>query len=197
MNPTASLRISIPPNQLALTAALDNPRVLSSYIPEPSGAELSPEPGQRRAPTPSPAPPASLLRPRLLLGGAAATAPAFLAAHGVTHVLNCLGPSHEAPGGHATLSLALADCETQRIDFAPALAFLRNALQDPGAVVLLHCWAGVSRSAAVAAAHLMATEGLRMEEALAQVRAARPRAAPNAAFLAQLVELEAALWGPA
>ncbi len=87
------LRISIPSSQSALNAALDNPRVLRSYIPEATGET---PPGPRRAPTPSPAPPASLLRPRLLLGGAAAASPAFLAAHGVTHVLNCLSPNHEA-----------------------------------------------------------------------------------------------------
>ena len=191
------LRISIPAHQHALSAALDHPRVFAAYTPDVCDAPCSPQLALRPPPLPSPTPPpASQLRPRLYLGDVSAASPAFLSAHGVTHVLNALGEAHACPGAHVTLSLGLLDCETQPLDFAAPLHFIRSALHSsPHSVVLIHCFAGVSRSAALAMAWLMASERLRMEEALRVVRSARPRAAPNAAFLAQLVALEGALWG--
>jgi dual specificity phosphatase 12 len=55
--------------------------------------------------------------------------------------------------------------------------------------VLVHCQAGVSRSAAVVVAHVMRTRGVDPDEALAIVRAAHPAADPNPGFRTQL-----ALW---
>jgi len=73
-----------------------------------------------------------------------------------------------------------------------ALAFIRGALEGGrggsgrDGAVLVHCYAGRSRSAALAAAHLVADRGLSLRQALGTVCAARPGAAPNAGFLAQL-----------
>ena len=58
-----------------------------------------------------------------------------------------------------------------------------------GGGVLVHCHAGVSRSAAVVTAHVMRTRRLDPDEALAVVRAAHPAADPNPGFRTQL-----ALW---
>jgi len=52
--------------------------------------------------------------------------------------------------------------------------------------VLVHCFAGQSRSVALVLAYLVMERGLRQEEALALVRKARPGAAPNAGFMRQL-----------
>ena len=52
--------------------------------------------------------------------------------------------------------------------------------------VLVHCFAGQSRSAALTMAYLMAREGLGLLDAWAVARAARPCARPNPGFLAQL-----------
>jgi len=62
--------------------------------------------------------------------------------------------------------------------------------------VLVHCYAGVSRSAALVAAHLMTRLGLSLTEAMARVRAARPEADPNPGFVAQLRRLEGRLRTP-
>lgn len=76
-----------------------------------------------------------------------------------------------------------------------AVAFITAALQPGGSGrVLVHCAQGVSRSAAVAAAYLMAASagaaggagGLDPEAALGTLRRACPAAAPNDGFMAQL-----------
>lgn len=43
-----------------------------------------------------------------------------------------------------------------------------------GRTVLVHCYAGISRSATVVAAYLMKTHGISVDEAIARVRAGKP-----------------------
>ena len=52
--------------------------------------------------------------------------------------------------------------------------------------MLVHCFAGQSRSVALVLAYLVMERGLRLEDALALVRKARPGACPNAGFMRQL-----------
>jgi hypothetical protein len=59
------------------------------------------------------------------------------------------------------------------------------------AAVLVHCVAGVSRSASVVCAHLMRSCSMSLLQAISAVRAARPVAMPNAGFWRTLWELEA------
>ena len=56
--------------------------------------------------------------------------------------------------------------------------------------ILVHCIAGISRSAAVVTAYIMCREHLGFSQALALVKAQRPRASPNAGFCEQLKVLE-------
>ncbi|KAJ9459322.1 hypothetical protein DIPPA_22675 [Diplonema papillatum] len=64
------------------------------------------------------------------------------------------------------------------------------------AYVLVHCRAGVSRSAAMVACHLMRTAGLGCADALQQIRDARPWISPNSAFVRQLDIFDAVLHRP-
>lgn len=71
-----------------------------------------------------------------------------------------------------------------------------NAFIDEGrrhGRVLVHCFAGQSRSAALAIAYLMATQRLGLLDAWAAARRARPCARPNAGFLSQLARYGRAL----
>ena len=62
--------------------------------------------------------------------------------------------------------------------------------------MLVHCYAGQSRSAALVIAHLLAAApGLGLAEAWAAVRAARPCARPNPGFLRQLAAYAQSLAG--
>lgn len=55
-----------------------------------------------------------------------------------------------------------------------------------GGCVLVHCQAGVSRSATVLAAYLMKAHSIEPSEAIARIRAQRPCVSPNSGFLHQL-----------
>lgn len=70
-----------------------------------------------------------------------------------------------------------------------ACAFVSTALAGGGAV-LVHCFAGRSRSVAVVVAYLVAHGGLSLDAALAKVVAVRPHAAPNDGFMAALRKWE-------
>lgn len=56
--------------------------------------------------------------------------------------------------------------------------------------MLVHCLMGRSRSAAMVLGYLVAHHGLTLEEALYQLRQARPHVQPNRGFLRQLRDFE-------
>jgi len=56
--------------------------------------------------------------------------------------------------------------------------------------VVVHCWAGVSRSPTIVLAYLMRSKGMKLPEALKLVRDRRNIIAPNEGFLARLMVLE-------
>ncbi|KAK9809664.1 hypothetical protein WJX73_001963 [Symbiochloris irregularis] len=75
------------------------------------------------------------------------------------------------------------------VHFPKAIAFIAEARSEGGAV-LVHCFAGVSRSVTLVTAYLMKTEGLSRDDALDSVRQARSCADPNAGFRRQLQQWE-------
>ncbi|KAF6745368.1 phosphatases II [Ephemerocybe angulata] len=71
------------------------------------------------------------------------------------------------------------------VHFPPSIAFIGSELAK-GRGVLVHCQAGISRSATIVAAYLMKTRNLNPQAALKMVRDARPIISPNPGFLEQL-----------
>jgi hypothetical protein len=82
---------------------------------------------------------------------------------------------------------------------APSLDWLRRQVdfiteqRHAGRPVFVHCRAGISRGGMVVTAYLMARDGCTRDEALAVIRAQRPRVGPNPAFMERLLEWEASL----
>jgi len=56
--------------------------------------------------------------------------------------------------------------------------------------VLVHCYAGQSRSSTLLAAYLVAERGMELGEALHKIQEARPSVCPNLGFILQLKQLE-------
>ncbi|KAG5474249.1 hypothetical protein LSCM1_03027 [Leishmania martiniquensis] len=69
--------------------------------------------------------------------------------------------------------------------FEDAFSFIDEARSHKKGV-LIHCFAGLSRSVTIAVAYLMHLKGITRDEALALVRLARPAARPNDGFLREL-----------
>lgn len=72
--------------------------------------------------------------------------------------------------------------------FEDASEFIHIAVESEG-VVLVHCNAGVSRSASVVIAFLILKTGISFEEALKLVKEKRPAIQPNSGFVEQLRKL--------
>jgi protein-tyrosine phosphatase len=69
--------------------------------------------------------------------------------------------------------------------FDECVDFIQRAIAD-GGNILVHCLAGVSRSATIVAAYLMKVDGLGLDEALQHIRKRRPLINPNPGFISQL-----------
>eukprot|EP01017_Pseudomicrothorax_dubius_P026315 TRINITY_DN2926_c0_g1_i6.p1 TRINITY_DN2926_c0_g1~~TRINITY_DN2926_c0_g1_i6.p1 ORF type:complete len:110 (+),score=16.36 TRINITY_DN2926_c0_g1_i6:398-727(+) len=73
--------------------------------------------------------------------------------------------------------------------FNESIEFI-NLARSRGENVLVHCYAGISRSATIVIAYLLREYKYRLEEALAYVVAKRSIVKPNDGFYYQLVEFE-------
>ena len=131
--------------------------------------------------------------PHLYLGPRSSTAPASALASGITHIISI---GSKPQGGDTSISyhrIGLLDTPSASLRTPAHLASeIINAARAgrPDAKVLVHCVAGVSRSPAVIAAHLILEEDMSLRDALAKLVGARPAVRPNDGFLAQLKELE-------
>lgn len=108
-----------------------------------------------------------------------------LAARGVTHVLSLVPlASHVAERLAASVRISVQPMlddnqEMLLLRLNALFAFLDEAAAMPGAVTLVHCHAGSSRSGAVVIAFLMRTRRMSFADALRFVRARRPCVDPN------------------
>ncbi|KAG0706920.1 hypothetical protein DFH29DRAFT_899046 [Suillus ampliporus] len=71
------------------------------------------------------------------------------------------------------------------VHFLPSISFIQNEL-DKGRGVLVHCGAGISRSATIVAAYLMYSLKLDPASAVDMIREVRPIVEPNEGFMEQL-----------
>lgn len=135
----------------------------------------------------------------VFIGGYRAAAdPAHVKALGVTHILKLFADDPSYPGGrhrhpgvtyHVVSADDVADFPLDQ-HFAACLQFIQRAIRE-GGKILVHCHAGISRSATVVLLHLMVDSGLPLDAAFARLRAARPIVNPNPGFWAMLQDVDA------
>ncbi|XP_033633507.1 dual specificity protein phosphatase 4-like [Asterias rubens] len=136
--------------------------------------------------------------PHLFLGNAFHAARRdLLEVHGITAVLNvsrCV-PNYFMNDGAITYKSIPVDDDNEAdlLSWFPDAIDFINAVQHAGGSVLIHCRAGISRSATVCLAYLMKVQSMRLEEAFEFVRSLRKVISPNFSFMLQLLKYEAEL----
>ncbi|XP_067879543.1 dual specificity protein phosphatase 2 [Heterodontus francisci] len=73
--------------------------------------------------------------------------------------------------------------------FREAIDFI-DAVKESGGRILVHCQAGISRSATICLAYLIRTQRVRLEEAFDFVKQRRGVISPNFGFMGQLLQFE-------
>ncbi len=135
------------------------------------------------------------IRPRLWLGNYnAARDQQFLARNNISVVFNCTKNLDfaDAPSVKKRFRIPVDDnLAPQEIEnmakWSPESLYLLLQEYYSGANILVHCAAGMQRSAAIVAMFLIATEGLGPEQAIAAVKTRRPIAFfQNANFKASI-----------
>lgn len=148
---------------------------------------------ERRSNRTSTVEPNEIIEGRIFLGSEASAANrAFLDAHEITAVLVCgsgLGLFYANEPGNVIKyhQLPIEDTIHQPLlPFLPAsMKFISCSLAE-GRNVLIHCHAGVSRSASVMIAWIMLNQQLPFDQALEVVYSKRPVVAPNGRFRSEL-----------
>ena len=99
------------------------------------------------------------------------------------------------PEGMQHKTIIVDDIPNAKIDtsFDDAIAFIDESLTS-GKGCLVHCFAGLSRSATAVIAYLMAKQGMRLDEAYMLTKKGRPNIYPNDGFFDQLIALDRKLY---
>jgi len=120
----------------------------------------------------------------------------LLLRHNITHVLIVAANlTQHFPQDFSYKQISVVDDESfDLLSHIPScIDFITSALSAGGSV-LVHCAAGVSRSATVVISHLMATQRLSVARAHQAVKQRRPAVCPNSGFMKQLQLFEEMSW---
>ncbi|KAF9245356.1 protein-tyrosine phosphatase-like protein [Melanogaster broomeanus] len=136
---------------------------------------------------------ATAITPRLYLSDLhTARAPGNLERLGITHIVSAIEADVHADLGETVIVMHVPIRDNSDVDisrwFDEVVKFIQNALDtDENHKVLVHCFQGISRSATLVCAYLVATTPMGALDALAHVQAKRGIVAPNLGFRRQLV----------
>jgi len=136
---------------------------------------------------------------RVFLGSlGAALDEAELSRYKVTHIV-CVarGIRNVFAGKYQYKTVEILDSASESLlDHLPdTLTWMHEALtRDPNAKILVHCFAGRSRSVSIILAYLMVWHRITLKVALHHVRSIRPSANPNTSFMRHLKAFEQELF---
>ena len=117
---------------------------------------------------------------------------------GITHVLTVadkMAPMFPAEFTYMKIDL-LDSIDANLLEILPGALDFIESVKESGGKVLVHCFAGKSRSSSVCLAYLMKTQHISLLDALRFVREKRPVVMPNTGFLNQLKQFEVSLGIP-
>jgi protein-tyrosine phosphatase len=121
----------------------------------------------------------------------------FLRKHKITHVLDIGENNKEHANVYQMLKIkyatvALEDDENANLRpiLGPCQRYIYNAIHTENGNILVHCMAGVSRSASVLASYFMRQNRWTLENALAFIRSKRQCIRPNPGFYQQLLKYQ-------
>ncbi|KAH8268224.1 hypothetical protein KR026_002316 [Drosophila bipectinata] len=148
----------------------------------------------------TPYPGLSRLTPSLILCGAAAVVPAYMDKLGVSCVINVAPELPDTPlsSDKNIVYLRINAQDRSQVDLSQhfdEVADLVEEVRLSGGCTLIHCVAGVSRSASLCLAYLMKHSGMSLREAYKHVQSIRPQVRPNSGFFQQLRQYELQLRG--
>jgi atypical dual specificity phosphatase len=115
---------------------------------------------------------------------------------GVKHILNvATGITNKYPDIYTYCNIPILDLEVSNIRdiFEQCFQFMDNARTEGG--VLVHCNAGVSRSATIVIAYLMKRNGMNFSDAYNLVKSVKTDIKPNPGFHQQLIQFDFELYG--
>jgi len=119
----------------------------------------------------------------------------LLKKYGITHVV-CAVYAHDPPfpNSFKYLNLPLIDSDDEDIGayFDETAEWIQTAILD-GGTVLVHCMAGVSRSATIVSAYLMKARSINVDESMLYIKSRRSKVNPNPGFVKQLILYESTL----
>jgi predicted protein tyrosine phosphatase len=191
-NPPMTLFLSAPPNRLSLPNSFSHPNLSISSpnifptIPRKKSCNDDDEPSNG---------PTQILDFLFLGSQQDALNREILKRNGITKIINLSEPGikcESIPNNkNYFLHIPINDSYQAKLlpHFDIAYEFLENARKS-GEKVLVHCLAGISRSATLAIAYIMRTKRFTSDDAYKFVKALRPSISPNFNFMGQLLEYE-------
>uniref|UniRef100_A0A0D9V1A3 Uncharacterized protein n=1 Tax=Leersia perrieri TaxID=77586 RepID=A0A0D9V1A3_9ORYZ len=113
----------------------------------------------------------------------------------ITHILivaRSLNPAFPAEFNYKKIEVLDSPDIDLAKHFDECFSFIDESIST-GGNVLVHCFAGRSRSVTIVVAYLMKKHQMSLENALSLVRSKRPQVAPNEGFMSQLENFEKSL----
>ena len=133
----------------------------------------------------------------LYISPAMAVTPEKIRRAGVSLIINCTIeiPIIRVPDVEV-IKINVDDLPTARIGvYFDRCADRIRAVRDRGGRILVHCAAGVSRSASICIAYLMKYHRMTLREAYSHMKHCRQIIRPNPGFFRQLIDFEMRLFG--